>query len=122
VLDAVVAAGYDRDFDDVLAGARAALRPTRPCGRWREVVLDDDVLRLPPDVGLDLGGIAKGWTVDLAIAEALDEAVVGRRERRRRLRFDGDAPPEDLTSASRIRRRSGWSSVLILDRGAVASS
>ena len=72
-LDAVVAAGYDRDFDEVLAGARAALRPPRPCGRWREVVLEGTRLRLPDGVGLDLGGVAKGWTVDLA-AEAAVEA------------------------------------------------
>lgn len=75
VLDAVVAAGYDRDFDDVVAGARAALRPARPCGRWREAVLDGDLLLLPPGVGLDLGGIAKGWTVDVAAAEALAEGL-----------------------------------------------
>ncbi len=69
VLDAVLAVGYDRDFDEVLAGARSALRPPRPCGRWREVRLEGTELRLPEGVGLDLGGVAKGWTVDLA-AEA----------------------------------------------------
>ncbi len=69
VLDAVLAAGYDRDFDELLAGARGSLRPARPCGRWPEVRLDGRLLRLPEDVGLDLGGIAKGWAVDRA-AEA----------------------------------------------------
>jgi len=73
VLGAVVSAGYDRDLDEVLAGARVALRPARPCGRWVEIELDGDRLRLPEGVGLDLGGIAKGWTVDLA-AEAAVEA------------------------------------------------
>jgi thiamine biosynthesis lipoprotein len=72
VLGAVIGAGYDRDFDEVLARARAALHPARPCGRWRDVRLDEGVLRLPEGVGLDLGGVAKGWTVDLAAAEALD--------------------------------------------------
>lgn len=71
VLHAVVAAGYDRDFDEVLAGARAALHPSAPCGRWDEVDLRGRELRLPPGVGLDLGGIAKGWTVDLAVGAAL---------------------------------------------------
>jgi len=71
VLDAVVGAGYDRDFDEVLAGARAALRPARPCGRWRDVRLEDGAVLLPEDVGLDLGGVAKGWAVDLAAAEAV---------------------------------------------------
>jgi thiamine biosynthesis lipoprotein len=124
VLDAVVAAGYDRDFDEVLAGARAALRPTRPCGRWREASLDDDVLLLPPDVGLDLGGIAKGWTVDLAIAEALDEGlswvVVNAGGD---LRFDGDAPPGGFDVGVEDPQALGLELlVLILDRGAVASS
>ena len=38
---AVEAAGYDRDFDEVLAGARGILHPASPCGRWREVVIED---------------------------------------------------------------------------------
>jgi thiamine biosynthesis lipoprotein len=71
VLDAVIAAGYDRDFDEVLAGARVALRPGRPSGRWDHIALHDDEVLLPSEVGLDLGGVAKGWTVDLAAADAL---------------------------------------------------
>ncbi|GBC86460.1 FAD:protein FMN transferase [bacterium HR12] len=75
VLDAVVAAGYERGFDELLAGARAALRPPRACGRWREVRLEGPTLHLPEGVGLDLGGIAKGWTVDLAVAAALEAGL-----------------------------------------------
>lgn len=75
VLDAVVAAGYDRDLDEVLAGARGALHPPRPCGRWRDVALERRVLRLPEGIGLDLGGIAKGWTVDLAAEAALEAGL-----------------------------------------------
>ncbi len=75
VLDAVLAAGYDRDLDELLAGARAALRPPRPGGRWAEVRLEGRVLRLPEGVGLDLGGIAKGWTVDLALSAALEAGL-----------------------------------------------
>lgn len=71
VLHAMVAAGYDRDFDEVLAGARATLHPAMPCGRWDEVELRGRELRLPPGVGLDLGGIAKGWTVDQAAEVAV---------------------------------------------------
>ena len=71
VLPAMIAAGYDRDFDEVLAGARGALHPPEPCGRWREVELDGRRLRLPSGVGLDFGGVAKGWTVDLAALTAL---------------------------------------------------
>lgn len=71
VLPALLAAGYDRDFDDVIAGARDRLHPARPCGRWSDVRLVGRLLRLPSDVMLDLGGLAKGWTVDLAALEAL---------------------------------------------------
>ena len=37
VHDALIAAGYDRDFDEVLAGARGALHAATPCGRWPEI-------------------------------------------------------------------------------------
>lgn len=96
-LDAVVAAGYDRDFDEVLAGARGALRPPRPCGRWREIEVRPGYVRLPAGVGLDLGGIAKGWTADLAAEDALLAGVpwivvdAGGD-----LRVAGDAPAIDV--------------------------
>ena len=70
LLGAMIANGYDRDFDDVLAGARDALHPAAPAGRGGEVELDGRRLRLPDDVGLDLGGIVKGWTVDRAARAA----------------------------------------------------
>ncbi len=71
LLGAVVAAGYDRDFDELIAGARAQLRPAAPGGRAADVRLDGTELYLPEGVALDLGGIAKGWTVDLAVRAAL---------------------------------------------------
>ncbi|HEU4839904.1 MAG TPA: FAD:protein FMN transferase [Ilumatobacteraceae bacterium] len=71
VHDALVGAGYDRDLDEVIAGARGRLHPATPCGRWREIVLEGRDLLLPVGVHLDLGGIAKGWTADLAAEEAL---------------------------------------------------
>lgn len=70
ILPALLSAGYDRDFDEVLAGARGALNPPVPCGRWDDVRLVDFDLFLPEGVGLDFGGIAKGWTVDLAARDA----------------------------------------------------
>ncbi len=124
VLDAVIAAGYDRDFDEILAGARGALRPPRPCGRAGDVELDGRRLRLPPGVGLDLGGIAKGWTVDVAaeaaVACGLPWALVNAGGD---LRIAGVAPREGIevgvedpetsdTDAGRI----------VLDEGALATS
>jgi thiamine biosynthesis lipoprotein len=97
VLDAVVAAGYDRDFDELVSGARGVLRPPRPCGRAGEVRLRGRWLRLPAGVGLDLGGIAKGWTVDRAAGAAvggrLAWALVNAGGD---LRLAGDRPAEGL--------------------------
>jgi thiamine biosynthesis lipoprotein len=71
VHDALIAAGYDRDFDELLAGARAALHPATPCGRWREIRTRPGAVDLPAGVHLDLGGIAKGWCADRAAADAI---------------------------------------------------
>lgn len=97
VLGAMGAIGYDRDFDEVLARARGMLHPTSPCGRWRDVTLEGDVLRVPAGVGIDLGGIAKGWTADLAATRALEAglpwALVNAGGD---LRIVGDAPAIDV--------------------------
>lgn len=95
VLPALIAAGYDHDFDELIAGARDALHPSEPCRRWSEIELDGDLVRLPAGVGLDFGGIAKGWAVDLAAHAAVDEGlrwaiVNGGGD----LRIAGSPPPE----------------------------
>ena len=94
VLGALEAAGYDRDYDEVLAGARAALHPAEPCGRWRDIELAPGRVRLPEGVGIDLGGLAKGWTVDAAawaaVGAGLRWAMVNAGGD---LRIVGDAPP-----------------------------
>ncbi len=95
VLPALLRAGYDRSFEllatDDPAPSHAA-RPTQdtsqnngkntlpgrveepagPAPGWPRVVLDpiDGTVTLPAGLGLDLGGIAKGWAVDRAV-EAL---------------------------------------------------
>ena len=84
VLPALAAAGYDRDFAEVRARAErdepadAELREIRrtfralmqknatACGAWTDVEVDGDRVRVPEGAALDFGGIAKGWTVDLA--------------------------------------------------------
>ena len=71
VHDALIAAGYDRDFDELLAGARGALHPATPCGRWTEIRTRPGAVCLPAGVHLDLGGIAKGWCADRAADEAI---------------------------------------------------
>ncbi len=122
VLHAMAAAGYDRDFDEVLAGARGALHPSQPCGRWREVATRPGEILLPAGVGLDLGGIAKGWTSDLAaeaaVREGLPWSLVSAGGD---LRIVGEAPPIDV----RIEdpgAPSETAATLGLDSGALASS
>lgn len=74
VFNAVVATGYDRDFAEVRQrttprnGYALTDTPTLR-GSWQAVELDpvQHALRLPPDVKLDLGGIAKGATAQAAV-------------------------------------------------------
>ncbi len=62
VHDALVAAGYDRTFDEVARDGEA--RPVRPCGG--DVRIESKRIELEPGFRLDLGGIAKGYAVDRA--------------------------------------------------------
>jgi len=68
VHDALVAAGYDREFDELPADRPAPPPPAAGCGG---AILVDPVrglLELGPGARLDLGGIAKGYAADAACA------------------------------------------------------
>jgi FAD:protein FMN transferase len=69
VHDALVAAGYDRTFDEIAADGEPG--GARPCGG--EVHIDGRRIELEPGFRLDLGGIAKGYAVDRS-AELLGTA------------------------------------------------
>ncbi len=80
VHDALVAAGYDRSFELVLAGADGGgggvhlprrLHP--PTSLGSEVAIEHGWIRLAAGVRLDLGGIGKGYAADRA-AEVLATA------------------------------------------------
>jgi FAD:protein FMN transferase len=94
VLPALVAAGYDRDFSSIEAQDSTSKPRAVPCGRWRDVEVRREVTRLPPGVGIDLGGLVKGWTADVAaeavVATGLDWVVVNAGGD---LRIVGEAPP-----------------------------
>ncbi len=62
---ALLAAGYDRTFEE-LAGRPPALPPTGVAVDGPLVTVEGERVRLAGPGLLDLGGIAKGWTVDLA--------------------------------------------------------
>jgi thiamine biosynthesis lipoprotein len=66
VLPALLAAGYDRDFDELVASTPLVRTPPATPTRWRDVVLEGRLLFLPKGAALDFGGIAKGWAADLA--------------------------------------------------------
>jgi thiamine biosynthesis lipoprotein len=68
VHDALFAAGYDRSFELVPAGAGAPVLVTTACGGGVAIDHATASIRLDPGVRLDLGGIAKGYAVDRALA------------------------------------------------------
>jgi thiamine biosynthesis lipoprotein len=74
LLPQLVALGYDRDYRQIAQReAHKAWRVPRNAervGQWRDIVLDPDGrrIRLPADAQLDVGGIAKGWAADEALA------------------------------------------------------
>jgi thiamine biosynthesis lipoprotein len=68
VLDALVAAGYDRTFEAIESSSPVGRQHTSSPGDWRSIKWDDCVrsICLHPGVRLDLGGVAKGWAADRA--------------------------------------------------------
>ncbi|MGN6244369.1 MAG: FAD:protein FMN transferase [Motilibacteraceae bacterium] len=62
--------GYDRDFASLPVDAGAGQPRVRPVRRasWRDVDLDDDGVRVPAGVLLDLGATAKALSADRAAA------------------------------------------------------
>jgi thiamine biosynthesis lipoprotein len=70
VLPALLAAGYDRDFDELIAAGPRRSVPPGPPKPWTEVELDGRMLFLSEGAALDFGGIAKGWAVDRATERA----------------------------------------------------
>lgn len=120
VLNALVAAGYDRDraagHGPIGTGA-----PAPGCGGI-EVDRSAGTIRLPARVGIDLGGIGKGWTADL-LADELQAHPAGLIDLGGDLRVWGEPPAgggwpvavDDLRDGSRL-------ALLGLADGAVATS
>jgi thiamine biosynthesis lipoprotein len=68
VHEALVAAGYDRTFSEVPADGPPPAPPTAACGGGVRVNRASATIDLEPGTRLDLGGIAKGYAVDRALA------------------------------------------------------
>jgi thiamine biosynthesis lipoprotein len=73
--EALILAGYDRDFAQIRRGG-APLRAVRVPG-WRAVHLQREVLTMPRSVRLDLGATAKALAADRAAQAAQDAADTG---------------------------------------------
>ncbi len=71
VHDALVAAGYDRTFDEISSTARSDT--WLPAAAGGDVTIDGERIQLEPGVRLDLGGIGKGYAAERA-AELLATA------------------------------------------------
>jgi thiamine biosynthesis lipoprotein len=70
VLGAILAAGYDRSWDSMVSGSAAvAVLEAPPVPDWSLIERDPRThsVRLPVGIGLDLGGIGKGWAADHAV-------------------------------------------------------
>lgn len=69
ILNALKSAGYNRSFTTIGRGGQAEAQPAIPSSaRWQDVQCDpaNRRVRLPQGLGLDFGGIAKGYTAQWA--------------------------------------------------------
>ncbi len=114
--------GYDRTWEEV-AGAPGGPARTAPGGGWRGVRVDRAAgcVTVPVGVELDLGGIAKGMTVDAAVALLRDAGA----------RCGLVSAGGDLAVLGRPPGRAGWTVAVrtpdgavpvTLERGALATS
>jgi thiamine biosynthesis lipoprotein len=124
VLGDVLRAGYDRSFEQLAGhdpGAGSSL------GRgWAEIVVDPagPAITLPAGVGLDPGGIGKGYAADLLVAELRAAGAAGVCVNLGGdLRVDGH-PPGGGSWVVAIEHplRPGPAATVTVDRGAVATS
>jgi thiamine biosynthesis lipoprotein len=128
LLNALMAAGYDRSFDQ-LPFDRAALASDGNLAQnsesWRQIRLQmpGRQVSLPPGVRLDFGGIAKGWAADRAVRqlERLGPALVdaGGDIAVSRPRSDGSPWPIGVGDPT---GKTEQLAMLAIERGGVATS
>jgi thiamine biosynthesis lipoprotein len=75
VLGAVVRAGYDRSFDEVRACPRVGSSTLD--GGADLIEITGDLVRMPPGVGFDPGGIGKGLAADIVADEMRAQGAEG---------------------------------------------
>jgi thiamine biosynthesis lipoprotein len=126
VLPAVVAAGYDRDFEAVVSEGAGPAADAAAAPGCSGIVLDARVsaITLPPGVALDLGGIGKGYAADLVAREVVDDGARGALVNLGGdLRAIGAAPePHGWVVEVDDPLATGATGILTLREGAIATS
>ena len=124
VLGDLLRAGYDRSFE--LLGDRPPAGGSPLRRGWDRIVVDEAAatVTLPAGVGLDPGGIGKGYAADLLVEELLAEGAAGACVNLGGdLRVDGAAPAGGSWVVEvRHPLRPEPAATVTLDRGAVATS
>jgi thiamine biosynthesis lipoprotein len=77
VLPAVIAAGYDRSYEDVAADGDAAEPVTSPGCAGVRLDRQTRLIILPPSVAIDPGGIGKGLAADIVVRDLLAAGADG---------------------------------------------
>lgn len=127
---ALVALGYDRDYDEVRTGPPKAgpLPAPRALLGWRSVAVDHRgrAVRVEPGAALDLGATAKALCVDRAARRAAEDTGTGVLvDIGGDLAIAGDAPDGGWEVSVQERARSGrieGRCVVALAAGALATS
>lgn len=126
ILTALVAAGYDRDFDAMARELDAAETPPAAAPGCGGIELDRIVrsVRLPAGVALDLGGIGKGYAADLIVGELLGAGAAGALVNMGGdLRAEGSAPgPHGWVVEIDDPLETGATGCVAIASGAVATS
>jgi FAD:protein FMN transferase len=126
ILSRLAASGYDRSFETIggHTDSSGLNNPGINC-RWQDILLDarSSSVYLPQGCSIDLGGIGKGWTVDMAciaLGEFANFAVdAGGDIRVRGTRADGS--PWDIGVADPLVPGSNITAVKLND-GAICTS
>ena len=124
VLGALEAAGYNRSFN-TLTGLRSETgRVAAGDQGWRQVALDPKArsICLPAGVGIDLGGIAKGWAVDRLASMLGRPCLVNGGGDVRAVGRPGDAPGWRVGVADPFAAERDLAVLAVEDRGVATSS
>ena len=123
LLTQLVQLGYDRTFDELPAVQQAPQLSIPPGGGWRAIQINQALrlVTLPPGIGLDFGGIAKGMAVDAALEQLRQEGIQPALVNAGGDLAVLDVPPEEKQWPIEVQgKTSSW--VIPLSYGAFATS